>query len=63
MTSVIGIVLKQIDEEIASMADSLAMGNAQSFEDYKYTVGRIRGLHSAKYHIEALVKQHLEEDD
>lgn len=37
-------------------AKQIALGNAESFSDYKMAVGRIQGLNSALYILEEVLK-------
>lgn len=61
--TVFDVLMDKIDEDITSLNESLGSGTAKDFAEYKYTVGKIRGLSSAKYHIEALNKSYMEDED
>ena len=56
-------LISQYKERIAVLSEALASGNAQSFEDYKYTCGQIRGLEAACFVIEDLKRQMESSDD
>lgn len=51
---------KRIGERLIETGENLAKGSAQSFEDYRETVGEIRGLRRALELIEEVTK-HVEE--
>jgi len=53
---------KELAREIETRAASLSSGSAQSFEEYKYVAGVIRGLALATETIDDLV-QRLEKSD
>lgn len=38
------VLVQQTDEKVAQLKDHLALGKAESFEDYKKLCGEIRGL-------------------
>ncbi len=57
------VLIDKIDEEITSLSESLGSGGAKDFAEYRYIVGKIRGLSSAKYHIEVLNKSYMEDED
>jgi hypothetical protein len=42
------ILLKQIDEKVQQLQDSVVNGNLDKFEDYKKLCGEIRGLLTAR---------------
>jgi hypothetical protein len=55
-------LLNEYRERIAMLTDAMARGNVQSYEEYKYTCGQIRGLESACLTITDL-KQRMEHSD
>jgi len=42
------VLLKQIDEKVQQLQDSVTNGNIDKFEDYKKLCGEIRGLLTAR---------------
>jgi hypothetical protein len=42
------VLLKQIDEKVQQLQDSVVNGNIDKFEDYKKLCGEIRGLLTAR---------------
>ena len=56
-------LIKEFRDRIAMLSGALSSGNAQSYEDYKYTCGQIRGLEAACFVIEDLKRQLESEDD
>jgi uncharacterized protein YaaR (DUF327 family) len=38
------VVVKQIDEKVEQLKETLVSGNFESFEGYKKTCGEVRGL-------------------
>ena len=55
-------LLTEYKERIAMLTQALAQGNIQSFEEYRYACGQIRGLESACLTITDL-KQRMETQD
>jgi hypothetical protein len=56
------ILLKQIDEKVQQLQDSVTNGNIDKFEDYKKLCGEIRGLLIARGYILDL-KDRMENSD
>jgi uncharacterized protein YaaR (DUF327 family) len=56
------LLVKQFDEKIAQLKDSVVLGNYEKFEDYKKTCGEIRGLLIARGYVLDL-KDRLENSD
>jgi len=56
------LLVKQFDEKIAQLKDSVVLGNYEKFEDYKKTCGEIRGLLIARGYVLDL-KERLENSD
>jgi uncharacterized protein YaaR (DUF327 family) len=56
------ILVKQLDEKIAQLKDSVILGNYEKFEDYKKTCGEIRGLLIARGYVLDL-KDRMENSD
>ena len=56
-------LIKEFRDRIAMLSGALASGNVQSYEDYKYTCGQIRGLEAACFVIEDLKRQLENSDD
>jgi hypothetical protein len=52
----------KIQEKAAQLRDAVALGNVESFEDYKRICGEIRGLLIANDYIMAF-KQEMEQSD
>jgi hypothetical protein len=42
------VLLKQIDEKVQQLQDSIVNGNIDKFEDYKKLCGEVRGLLTAR---------------
>ena len=61
--SIFGILEERVDADIKSIAGALAAGNASDYSEYRYMVGRIRGLSSVKDHLEALTKTYMSDED
>ena len=57
------VLIDKVNEDISSLSESLGSGGAKDFAEYRYIVGRIRGLSSARNHIEALNKSYMEDED
>jgi uncharacterized protein YaaR (DUF327 family) len=38
------VLVKQLDDKIAQLKESVILGNYEKFEEYKKTCGEIRGL-------------------
>jgi hypothetical protein len=55
-------LLDEYKERISVLKQAVAAGNCQSFEEYKYACGQLRGLESACLIITDL-KQRLENSD
>ena len=55
-------LLNEYQERISVLKQAVAAGNCQSFEEYKYACGQLRGLESACLIITDL-KQRLENSD
>jgi hypothetical protein len=56
------VLVKQLDEKIAQLKDSVILGNYEKFEDYKKTCGEIRGLLIARGYVLDL-KDRMENSD
>ena len=54
-------LLNEYKERMQMLQDALAHGNCQSYEDYKYVCGQLRGLEAACVVI-ADLKAKIEED-
>ena len=54
-------LLTEYKERMQMLQDALSHGNCQSFEDYKYVCGQLRGLEAACVVI-ADLKAKIEED-
>ena len=62
MATAFGVIREKIDEDVKALQESLSDDRAKDFEHYKYLTGQIRGLKSAKLHIDTLEQQYTEED-
>ena len=60
---VLEVLYRKLDEEVKLTGAALGGGSAKSFEEYKYTVGVVRGLHIAQAFIQALATQMEQDDD
>jgi uncharacterized protein YaaR (DUF327 family) len=56
------VLVKQLDDKIAQLKDSVINGNYEKFEDYKKSCGEIRGLLIARGYVLDL-KDKLENSD
>ena len=56
------VLLKQIDEKVQQLEDSIVNGNLDTFEDYKKLCGEVRGLLTARGYTLDL-KDRLEKSD
>ena len=56
------VLLKQIDEKVQQLKDSITNGNVEKFEDYKKLCGEVRGLLTAREYTLDL-KDRLESSD
>ena len=56
------VLLKQIDEKVQQLKDSIINGNIEKFEDYKKLCGEVRGLLTAREYTLDL-KDRLETSD
>jgi hypothetical protein len=56
------VLLKQIDEKVQQLKDSITNGNVEKFEDYKKLCGEVRGLLTAREYTLDL-KDRLENSD
>jgi len=45
------LLLKQMDDKVIQLKDSVILGNYEKFEDYKKTCGEIRGLLIARGYV------------
>jgi hypothetical protein len=61
-STAISVVLKEIEERRAALTHALADGSANSFEEYRFMCGEIRGLSLAHSYVTDLVRR-LEDDD
>ena len=50
-------LVKMIRRDLNTLADTLANGNAQTFEDYRFTCGMIKGLGRAEEYIKELAQK------
>ena len=53
---------KRIRTDMNDLADHAATGGCKSFEEYRYTVGRIEGLAMAERHLLDLIELAEKED-
>ena len=56
------LLIKQLDEKIAQLKDTVVIGNYEKFEDYKKSCGEIRGLLIARGYVLDL-KDRMENSD
>jgi hypothetical protein len=56
------LLLKQMDDKVIQLKDSVILGNYEKFEDYKKTCGEIRGLLIARGYVLDL-KDRMENSD
>jgi hypothetical protein len=61
--TVLDALKEKIIERKALRETSAIKGSAQSWDDYRYLIGVIRGLDVALEEIEGLAKNQLEDDD
>tara|TARA_R100001594_G_scaffold54345_2_gene87889 strand:- start:571 stop:774 length:204 start_codon:yes stop_codon:yes gene_type:complete len=54
---------KKIEERQKDIADALAHGSVQNWEQYKMSVGEIRGLSLAREEIKALLENYTQDDE
>jgi uncharacterized protein YaaR (DUF327 family) len=45
------VLVKQLDDKIAQLKESVILGNYEKFEEYKKTCGEIRGLLIARGYV------------
>ena len=45
------VIVKQLDDKIAQLKESVIIGNYEKFEDYKKSCGEIRGLLIARGYV------------
>jgi len=55
------VIVKQIRKELNNLADNAASGTCNSYEEYKYLCGVIRGLAIAEEYVIDLAKKIEEE--
>lgn len=63
MDSTLEHLMEQIEERRKAIVESLGDGNAQSYEEYRYSAGMVRGLLTAQSLITDLAKTMEEFDD
>ena len=51
------------EEKLLDIKNSLAYGNASSYDEYRYTVGVIEGVECAKECLKHIVKQRIYEEE
>ena len=56
------VLLKNIDEKVQQLNNSIINGNVEKFEDYKKLCGEVRGLLTAREYVLDL-KDRLESSD
>jgi len=56
------LLVKQLDDKIAQLKDTVVIGNYEKFEDYKKSCGEIRGLLIARGYVLDL-KDRMEKSD
>jgi hypothetical protein len=56
------VLVKQLDDKIAQLKDTVVIGNYEKFEDYKKSCGEIRGLLIARGYVLDL-KDRMENSD
>jgi hypothetical protein len=56
------VLIKQLDDKIAQLKDTVVIGNYEKFEDYKKSCGEIRGLLIARGYVLDL-KDRMENSD
>jgi hypothetical protein len=56
-------LVKKIDAEVESVEVHVADGGCSSFDDYRYQVGRVHGLKTARDTVRALLKNTGEYED
>jgi hypothetical protein len=56
------VLLKNIDEKVQQLNNSITNGNVEKFEDYKKLCGEVRGLLTAREYVLDL-KDRLESSD
>lgn len=61
MKTPIDLVIKQLEDAISMRKDAIAKGPISSFEEYKYLVGVIAGLHASLDAVKVAKKQYEEE--
>jgi len=61
MTTVFEVLFGKIDEEIESVSGAIAKGSAKTYDEYQKLCGVIKGLNTAKAHVEDL-RRTTEED-
>ena len=61
MTTVLDVLLEELDEAIESRKDAVAYGHAHDYAEYRFLTGVITGLTSARERVKGLQKNY--EDD
>lgn len=61
--SVLGLIRTKIRERMNMLSDNMADGGIQSYDDYKYAAGMIRGLAEAEREIIDAESSYEEEDE
>jgi len=56
------VLLKQLDEKVQQLQDSIVNGNLEDYADYKKLCGEVRGLLTARGYVLDL-KDRLEKSD
>jgi len=54
MDKIAEILIKQIDEKIVLLQNSICDGRAKDYAEYRYGVGEVRGLLTARQYITIL---------
>lgn len=57
------VLVDDLNAEVASLSETLAAGRCKTFDEYKYTCGRIQGLGRAVQSISDLAKKAEESDE
>lgn len=57
MDKIAEILVKQIDEKIMLLQNSICDGRAKDYAEYKYCVGEVRGLLTVRQYIMVLNKK------
>ncbi len=56
-------IAKVLQDRLDKYTRSVASGQSQTIEEYKFAVGRIRGLEEAMSEMEAIERRYLSEDE